>query len=145
MSWLVPVRSSALERYQRRSFVFLILFAVALFGIRSLREQGHVAAAHLGHGAVFLLAGVCAVPVVGIAICLATYLREEKDEFQRDIEIRGLLAGAAALLVVSVFFSFLHELGWTGYVAPVTEVLTFGMVNAGVKLGYRFRSRVDGE
>lgn len=115
-----------------------------LFGMRSLRHA-YTGGAHFATPTLFLVAGLSALPLAGIALAMGIYLGEEQDEFQRNIEVRGLLAGAAALLVLSVFFGFLHELGWTGYVAPVTALLTFGIVNAGVKLAYRFRARVQGD
>ncbi|HLI75871.1 MAG TPA: hypothetical protein VKV02_02920 [Acidobacteriaceae bacterium] len=144
MSWFQPLQNSAAERYQRRSFVCLMFFAAALLGMRWLRSaQG--AAVHLSAPALFGVAGAFALPLAGVAIALGMYLNEEQDEFQRNIEVRGLLAGAAALLLVSVFFSFLHQLKWTGYVDPVAQVMTFGLVNGAVKLACRFRARVDGE
>ncbi len=144
MSWFQPLQSSASERYQRRSFVLLLVFAAVLLWMRWLREQ-HPGGVQLEASLAFAVAAFGALPLAGVAVALGAYLNEERDEFQRNIEVRGLLAGAAALLVVSVFFSFLHELGWRGYVDPVTDLLTFGLVNGAVKLGYRFRARVEGD
>lgn len=144
MSWFQPMQTSEAERYQRRSFVCLMFFVAALFGMRWLRSpQG--SAVHLSLPQLYCVAAAFSLPLAGVAIALGVYLKKEKDEFQRDIEIRGLLAGTAALLLLSVFFGFMHQLGWTGYVEPVTQVMTFGMVNGAVKLLYRFRARVDGE
>ena len=139
MSWFQPVQSSASERYQRRSFVLLLIFAAVLLWMRWLRTQ-QPGGVLLEPSVIFSVAAFGALPRARGA-----YLNEERDEFQRNIEIRGLLAGAAALLVVFVFFSFLHELGWHGYVDPVTDLLTFALVNGAVKLGYRFCARVEGD
>ncbi len=144
MSWYQPPQSLAAERYQRRSFVLLLFFAAMLFAMRSLRHQV-AAGRHLSTPALFAASGLFALPLAGVAVAMGAYLTEERDEFQRNIEVRGLLAGAGALLVVSVFFGFLHELGWPGSIEPVTAVLTFGMLNAAVKLVYRFRAEAQAD
>ena len=74
---------------------------------------------------------------------------ESTSRATKSWEIVGVAVTAftvvSAILLLSVFFGFMHQLGWTGYVEPVTQVMTFGMVNGAVKLLYRFRARVDGE
>ncbi|MGQ3017472.1 hypothetical protein [Phenylobacterium sp.] len=58
----------------------------------------------------YLLAGLPALPLVGIIIFLALYLFEETDEFLKVRMVEALLWGLGAILVVSTVWGFLEFL-----------------------------------
>ncbi len=96
-------RSQAARRYLLR-----VAIASGIY-IISVAFTFHV----LYHGRVSLpaaigLAMIPSVPIVGVIVIVGLYLKEEKDEFQRELFIQSLLWGAGATLAVTSFWSFLH-------------------------------------
>ncbi len=96
-------RSPAESRYFRRLLAATAAYLVTLF------LTLHV----LHHGRTPLpvavgLALLPSLPIVAIIWVNALYLKEEKDEFQRELFIQSLLWGAGVTLALTSFWSFVH-------------------------------------
>jgi len=54
------------------------------------------------------LAIIPSLPLVAIIAIVGLYLKEEKDEFQRELFIQSLLWGTAGTLAITSFWSFVQ-------------------------------------
>ena len=99
-------KSKARGRYLRRLAIASLCYIVACFVTLHILYHGRVSLpAAIG------LATVPSVPIVAMIVIVGLYLKEEKDEFQRDLVIQSLLWGAGGTLGVTSFWSFLHIFG----------------------------------
>jgi hypothetical protein len=92
-----------------------------------------------------VLAGVAVLPtltVVAFIGVLARYLREETDEFHRELVVRCLLWGAAAVMLVLTFHGFLQLFGWSGKWPVAIDLGAFLVAMLAAKLTYRVAHRV---
>jgi hypothetical protein len=100
-------KSKAARRYLLRVAIASAIYVLAVFV--TLRIVVH-------HGRLPLpeavgLALIPSLPIVGVIAIVGLYLKEEKDEFQRELFIQSLLWGTGATLAVTSFWSFLHIFG----------------------------------
>lgn len=133
-------RNPAQQRYRRSGMGILFSYFGLLFGSAGLVHHFRPQGWHL-----YLAAILPCIPIVMLVYVVGRYLREEKDEFQRDSFIRSLLWGIAAMLVVEVFSGFLRTFGWTGSLPPFAGVLVLFLSMLIAKLVYRFRNRVGSD
>jgi hypothetical protein len=130
----------AKRRYLRRSagvmMSYMGLVSVSHTSVHRWHPQGW----HL-----YLAAALPTIPILCLAYVVGRYLREEKDEYQRDIVIRGMLWGTAAALSVTVFSGFLQAYGWTGQLPAFSEFILFWVTALIVKVYYRFTDRSSDE
>jgi uncharacterized membrane protein len=77
-----------------------IALAVWGFGYRHLHPAGVLAC---------LFAAVFVLPCVAFIAIFAFYLKEEQDEFQRDLWVQSLLWGIGATVTVTSFWGTLVE------------------------------------
>jgi hypothetical protein len=132
--------SKAQKRLQKRVAVAMGLYLPALLGVTFWVKH------HPASGMeVFGLAAIPAAPVVALFVVVGLYLQEERDDFQRDIMIRGMLWGTGALLVTLLFLGFLKTFGWKGEVDPFIEFGVFWVFAAIARITYRVRNRVSGD
>jgi len=132
--------SKAKRRLQKRVAVAMCVYLPALFGVTFWVKH------HPASGMeVFGLAAIPAAPVIALFVVVGLYLREERDDFQRDMMIRGMLWGTGALLTALVFLSFLKIFGWKGEGDPFLEFGVFWVFVAIAKVTYRVRNRVSGD
>ncbi len=96
-------RSLASRRYLRRTAVATALYLVTVFLTFHVFYHGKLALP-----AALALAMVPSIPILGIIAIVALYLKEEKDEFQRELFIQSLLWGAGSTLALTSFWSFVH-------------------------------------
>lgn len=62
------------------------------------------------HGAVaYALAILPSGGIVGVVAATASYIREEKDEFQRDLLVQCLLAGLGGVLAITAIWGLLQS------------------------------------
>lgn len=116
---------------------------VMAFYVMFVSAVTHYVRAHAPSGWVlYLLAALPSLPIVGVVVAVGIYLRDEKDEYQRDLMVRCLLWATAVVMAVTAFFGLLRSFGWGGTVPPFTEWVLFCMVMAAAKLWYRIRDRV---
>lgn len=101
---MMQSKSPALRRLMSRFWPLMAAYVVLLVTVGSVIEAP---TASLG---AYLLAGLPALPLVGIIIFLALYLFEETDEFLKVRMVEALLWGLGAILVVSTVWGFLEFL-----------------------------------
>ncbi len=101
---MMQPKSPALRRLMSRFWPLMAAYVVLLVTVGSVIEAP---TASLG---AYLLAGLPALPLVGIIIFLALYLFEETDEFLKVRMVEALLWGLGAILVVSTVWGFLEFL-----------------------------------
>ncbi len=112
-------KSKAARRYLRRVAIATAFYLVAVFTTLHIVHHGRVALPEaIG------LAMIPSLPIVAVIAIVGLYLKEEKDEFQRELFIQSLLWGTGATLAVTSFWSFLHIFG---RVAPVDGFHVFIM------------------
>jgi hypothetical protein len=96
-------KSPAARRYYLRTFLASIAYVIAVFVSLHLLWHGKVPMpAAIG------LACIPSIPLVAIIAIVGLYLKEETDEFQRELYIKSLLWSAAGTLALTSFWSFLH-------------------------------------
>ena len=129
-------RSEAQRRYLRSSIGVAVSYIGLVMSSRIMVTRWHPQGWHL-----YLAAALPTIPILCLAFIVGRYLREEKDEYQRDVVIRGMLWGTAVALSVSVFSSFLQAYGWTGQFPGFIEFMLFWITALIVKVYYRFTDR----
>jgi RsiW-degrading membrane proteinase PrsW (M82 family) len=60
------------------------------------------------HWKTIVLAAIPTAFIVRMVAIYAIYLKEEKDEFQRELFIKSLLWGTGAILSITTFWTFLN-------------------------------------
>jgi hypothetical protein len=136
MGWL-SCESAAAKRYQRIVVVEMAAYVAIILGVTHYVRHDHPVGWVL-----YAVAALPSVPIVGVLIAMAQYLRDETDEYQRDVTVRCLLIATAAVLAVTAFFGFLRSFDWKGELPPFTEFILFWLVMGGSKAYYRFADRV---
>jgi xanthosine utilization system XapX-like protein len=104
-------KSPAHRRYLIRVAIASAVYVLTVFLAMHVFHHGRLALpAAIG------LSLFPSIPIVAIIAIVGLYLKEEKDEFQRELFIKSLLWGTGATLAVTSFWSFLHIFG---HVPPV--------------------------
>ena len=101
-----------------------------------------------GHLAGVTLLWVALLPTVTVAafiLILGRYLREEVDEFHRELVVRCLLWGMAAVMLVMAFHGFLQLFGWRGNWPVFVDLGAFFFAMLVAKLTYRVMNRVPAD
>jgi hypothetical protein len=95
-----------------------------------------------------VLLGMAAIPTLTVVVfigVLAHYLREETDEFHRELVVRCLLWGTAAVMLVMAFHGFLQLFGWSGKWPVAIDFGAFLVAMLAAKLTYKVAHRVPVE
>lgn len=87
--------------------------------------------------ALWILASLPVVPLLSVIFLMGRYLRDERDEYKRDMVVRTLLWGTAGSMSVTLFSGYLRLFGWTGQFPPLTEFFTFVAFALIAKFSYR--------
>lgn len=128
--------NAAKRRYLQGSLGIALSYLGLVLSSRIAVNRWHPQGWHL-----YLAAALPTIPILCFAYIVGRYLREEHDEYQRDIQIRGMLWGTAVVLSITVFASFLRGYGWGGSLPPFSEFMVFWIVAAIVKGAYSFSNR----
>jgi hypothetical protein len=64
---------------------------------------------HLTGPAAWAVATMAALPVVGALVGTGIYLREEKDEFQRNMLVQAMLFGMGGTLAATTIWGYLED------------------------------------
>ena len=100
----MPICNSPAEkRYLIRLFLTAVVYILATFVTTHVLYHGRTGL-YMG----MLLAAIPSIPLVGMIGIVALYLKEEKDEFQRELYIQSLLWGMGVTLALTSFWSYLH-------------------------------------
>lgn len=96
-------RNPAQRRYMARFIPAMTLYVILIFGVswvfRQYEPTGPVA---------WVLALLPALPLLGIIVIMAAYLREETDEFVRRILIESMLWGVGLTLAIMTVWGFVE-------------------------------------
>lgn len=130
------VNNAAKRRYTQSSMGVAISYVGFVFGSKMFVNHWHPQGWHL-----WLAAALPSIPLLCFAWIVARYLREESDEYQRDLLVRGMLWGTAAVLALAVFTDFLRSYGWTGQLPPFTLFVLFWIVASLAKMSYAMANR----
>jgi len=92
-----------MRNYNRRIAITMMIYVVLLMGSVTLFAHGW------GSGPWgYLLAALPAIPVAVVFLVLGLYLKEETDEFARQLFMQACLIGAAVTFVEATFWGFLE-------------------------------------
>lgn len=95
--------SPATRRYLRRFIPTMIVYVVAVMGVSwafdSFQLTGPVA---------WALAALPALPILAVIVIMGLYLKEEGDEFVRNVLIEAILWGIGVTLAVMTVWGFLE-------------------------------------
>ena len=131
------MQSPAARKYRKLNLIvmtgYLILFSVADYVAYRIHPTGI---------ALWTLAVLPVLPFLGAISLTGQYLRNEKDEYKRDLAVRCLLWGTAGIVMVNLFAGFLHIFGWQGQFFPLSEFFVFLGFVAAAKLSYRVANKV---
>jgi hypothetical protein len=130
-------KNPAKRRYLRSSFGIMLSYLGLVEASSFWAHRWHPQGWHL-----YLAAALPTIPLLCFAFVVGRYLREERDEYERDLLIRGMLWGTAIVLSVSIFSSFLRAYGWQGSLPPFTEFVLFWAVAGVSKFVHRVANRV---
>jgi hypothetical protein len=132
--------TAAKRQLMKRGVSAMAVYSIMIFSVdfvvRRMHPEGRM---------IWLFAALPVVPIVGVALCIGLYLREETDEFHRDMVTRCLLWGLGALVVTLALQFFLGAYGWKGQWSPSVSILTFAVAMAVAKITYRIANRVVDE
>lgn len=92
--------------YNRRMLPLAAAYVVVLLGAILLHQRYHVEGV-----ALYVIAVLPALPLIGIVWALGRFLIEETDEYQRALAVRKMLVASGFLLVVATIWGFLEEFG----------------------------------
>ena len=92
-----------------RHFTYRFLGAMLLYAVLSILATIGLLLWHPNLVLTLLLATLPALPIIGAVVTTARYMREEKDEFQRDVLVQALLGGVGATLVATTVWGFLEN------------------------------------
>ena len=92
--------------YNRRILPLAAGYVVVMLGAIILHDRLHVAGP-----ALYVIAVLPALPLIGVVWALGRFLIEETDEYQRALAVRKMLVASGFLLVVATVWGFLEEFG----------------------------------
>ena len=90
--------------YNRRMLPLSAAYVVVLLGAILMHDRLHVTGP-----ALYAIAVLPALPLVGVVWALGRFLVEETDEYQRALAVRKMLVATGFLLVVATVWGFLEE------------------------------------
>jgi hypothetical protein len=124
--------TAAAKRLKRTAMPVLAGYFALFFAADYVAEKMHPGGASL-----WLLAAIPVLPLIAVAVLMGRYLREEKDEYKRELTMRCLLWGTSGALITNFFAGFLRIFGWKGQMVPFTEFFVFTVLTIAAKLSYR--------
>jgi hypothetical protein len=140
MAWNWKKMNAAKKTMIRRSIVVVVVYELLWSGAFSW-----VHFAKLEGKVLWILAAATTLPVLGLIWTMARYLGDEVDEFHRQLVVRCLLWGTAAVMTSVCFHGLLQLLGWKGRWSAGVELGLFFLAALGAKLTYRVQHRVPAD
>jgi len=89
----------------------------------------------------WILASLPVIPILIVIVLMGRYLRDESDEYKRDLAIRCLLWGTAGCIAVNFLSGLLAIYGWKGELPPFSAFWVFFVFVMAAKLSYRVKNR----
>ncbi len=120
----------------RRGAVALVAYEVVFIGtfywVYRAKAEGSL---------IWWLALLPTLAVVGFVLVLARYLKEEVDEFHRELVVRCLLWGLAALMVALAYQGLMQLFGWKGNCPVWVDMAVFLVAMLAAKVTYKVVNR----
>ncbi len=98
--------------YNRRMLPLAAAYVVVMLGAIVMHERLQVSGP-----ALYLVAVLPALPLIGVVWAMGRFLIEETDEYQRALAVRKMLMATGFLLVVATVWGFLEEFGLVPHLA----------------------------
>jgi hypothetical protein len=111
---------------------YFLIFTATFYANVRLHPTGAV---------LWILASLPVIPILIVIVLMGRYLRDERDEYKRDLAIRCLLWGTAGCIAVNFFSGFLAIYGWKGELPPFSAFWVFFIFMMAAKLSYRAQNR----
>jgi len=132
--------SPAARKYLKSSLIvltsYVVLFPLAGYVADRIHPTGVV---------LWMLAALPVLPILGVMSLMGQYLRNEKDNYKRDLAVRCVLWGTAGMVIVHLFSSYLRIFGWKGQFFPFCEFYVFALFMLVAKISYRVKNRVTAD
>ncbi len=140
MAWSWKKLGAAKKSLIRRGAAVLVayelLFGAAFFWVDRAKPAGTMLLA---------AAALPTLAVLGLIAVLGRYLGEERDEFHRQLVVRCLLWGLAAVMTSVAFHGFLQLFGWRGSWPAGVELAAFVVAMTAAKVTYKVANRVPAD
>jgi hypothetical protein len=135
------MQTAVAKRFKKNGLTLVGIYFVIYFACFAAHSW-----LHLGGFWVWVLAILPVLPMLGVIAVMGRYLRDETDEYKRDVTIRCVLWGAAGAVAASMLGGFLWVFGWKGHMPPFCDFYVFGVFMMVAKLSYKVANPVpDGE
>jgi hypothetical protein len=128
--------NAAKKRMIRGALVALVVYELVFGG-----AMWWVSREKLSDGGLLWLAVLPTLTVAAFILVLARYLKEEVDEFHRELVVRCLLWGTAAVMLMMAFHGFLQLFGWHGNWPVFVDLSAFLLAMLTAKLTYKVVNR----
>ena len=116
--------------YNRRMLPLAAAYIVVLLGVILMHDRLHVTGP-----ALYLIAILPALPLIGVVWALGRFLIEETDEYQRALAVRKMLVATGFLLVLATIWGFLEEFGLVPHLPAYWCFITW-CIGLGVGAGW---------
>ncbi len=140
MAWSWKGLNEAKKHLLVRGAIVLVAYEIVFGGAAYWVDKGHLMGARL--------LWVAVLPTLTVAACilaLGRYLKEESDEYHRELVVRSLLWGTAAMFLVMAFHGFLQLFGWSGRWPVLIDLGAFIVAMVAAKLTYCRVNRVPAD
>jgi hypothetical protein len=134
------MQSPASRRLRKEGLMFVGAYFVVFLGSFYLDMRLHATGVVL-----WALAVLPVLPIIGVIVLFGRYLRDERDEFKRDVVVRCLLWGMSGCLAVDMLSNYARIYGWQSDFPPFTSFWVFFLFMMAAKLSYRAKNRVPEE
>lgn len=137
MAWSWKGLNEAKRHLIVRGAIVLVTYELAFGGTFYWVEKGHLS------GPVLMWMAVPpTLAVAAFILVIGRYLKEEADEYHRELVVRCNLWGLAAVMVVMAFHGFLQLFGWTGSWPVFVDLGAYFFAMLIAKLTYKVANRV---
>jgi hypothetical protein len=128
------------KKFKRDAFRFAALYFVVFLGSFALNAWKQP-----GGWLRVLLALLPVLPIVGVIVLMVRYLRDETDEYKREVTMRCVAWGAAGAVSANLLEGYLRIFGWQGCMPPFTGFWAFFVFMAAARVSYmrRDKARVE--
>ncbi len=137
MAWNWKKMNAAKKRLIRHGAAVLVayevMFVVSMLLVDRIKPTGAM---------LWVMAGLPTIAVLALIAVLARYLGEEPDEFHRQLVVRCLLWGLAAVMTSVCFHGFLQLFGRKGNWPAGVELGMFLLAMLVAKVTYKVQNRV---
>ena len=115
---------------------YFLVFLSTFYANARLHPQGVM---------LWVLAVLPVLPMLFAIVLFGRYLRDESDEYKRELTMRFLLWGTAGCLAVNMLAGFLAIYGWKGALPPFSGFWAFFVFMLAAKMKYKASNPVPAD